>query len=351
MAEIHDILTPIREKFGVPALAGAVVRGGVPHVFGAVGVRKIGDATPVTDADRFHLGSCTKSMTATLIGVLVEEKRLRWEQTLVESLPDLAATMRPEWRAVTLDHLLCHRSGMTGRSAPLGKNLLDMHRLPGPPMEQRRAFVRMMLSEPPDAPIGSKYIYANTGFAVAGHIAERATKTPWETLMRERIFTPLGMKSAGFGAMGTPGKIDQPWQHRTENGSAVPVGPGPLSDNPATIGPGGTVHCAMEDWAKYVAVHVAARPRLLKSASTIAHLHTPRFGGDYAFGWQVTERGWGGGTVLTHNGSNTMNYAVTWLAPLKNFAVLAATNQGGDAMNAVCDAVAGALIGRYLNAP
>lgn len=54
----------------------------------------------------------------------------------------------------------------------------------------------------------------------------------------------------------------------------------------------------------------------------------PPFGGDYAFGWLATERPWGGGPVYTHAGSNTMNFAVVWLAPLKDFAVLVTTNQG-----------------------
>jgi hypothetical protein len=46
-------------------------------------------------------------------------------------------------------------------------------------------------------------------------------------------------------------------------------------------------------------------------------------------GWIVTERGWGGGRVLTHAGSNTMNHAVVWMAPRRNFAVLSATSLGG----------------------
>ncbi len=46
---------------------------------------------------------------------------------------------------------------------------------------------------------------------------ERATDTPYEALMRKMLFEPLGMASAGFGAMGTPGKPDQPWQQRVND--------------------------------------------------------------------------------------------------------------------------------------
>ncbi|HLV79318.1 MAG TPA: hypothetical protein VKT32_03520, partial [Chthonomonadaceae bacterium] len=78
------------------------------------------------------------------------------------------------------------------------------------------------------------------------------------------------------------------------------------------------------------------------------YLHTPLFGGDYAAGWVVTDRNWGGGRVLMHNGSNNQNYSVVWMAPLRDFAVLVATNQGGDAAAKACDEAASALIQSYL---
>ena len=69
-------------------------------------------------------------------------------------------------------------------------------------------------------------------------------------------------------------------------------------------------------------------------------------GPDYAMGWSVTRRGWAGdgGLVLTHNGSNTMWFAVTWIAPAKDFAVLVACNKGGAEAEKACDEAAAALI-------
>ena len=78
---------------------------------------------------------------------------------------------------------------------------------------------------------------------------------------------------------------------------------------------------------------------------TYARLHEPPFGGDYAFGWLVTTRPWAGGTVYTHAGSNTMNFCVAWVAPARDFAVLAVTNQGGQEAQTGTDEVAAALIG------
>jgi hypothetical protein len=81
---------------------------------------------------------------------------------------------------------------------------------------------------------------------------------------------------------------------------------------------------------------------------TFRRLHTPANGGDYAGGWQSVPRRWAGGNALTHSGSNTMWFLVMWLAPEKNFAVIVATNIGGDKAVKGCDDVAGAMIAKWL---
>jgi hypothetical protein len=66
-------------------------------------------------------------------------------------------------------------------------------------------------------------------------------------------------------------------------------------------------------------------------------------------GWLIVDRDWAGGRTLTHAGSNGLNYAVAWLAPMRSFAVIAMTNQGPGVMADPLDPVAGRLIGFYLN--
>ncbi len=77
---------------------------------------------------------------------------------------------------------------------------------------------------------------------------------------------------------------------------------------------------------------------------TYEHLHTPLFGGTYVAGWGVVQRPWAGGDAFTHAGSNTQNFAVVWMAPRRKFAILIATNVGGDAAASACNEAAGALI-------
>jgi CubicO group peptidase (beta-lactamase class C family) len=340
---LNALLEPILKKYDLPALAGAIVTSKGLSAVGAVGVRKYGTDTPVTVNDQFHLGSDTKAMTATLLATLVEEGKLSWTTTLEQVFPELASKMNPAYRKVTIEQMLSHRAGFTDDSWPKGKTFGDMYALPGTPRDQRAAYVAMVLSEPPVAEPGSKYLYSNRSYAVAGAIAEKVANNSWESLMQKRIFGPLGMQTCGFGAMGAPGKTDQPWQHTRLLARPRPIEPGPQSDNPPVIGPAGTVHCSVIDWGKFVTSHLRGEqgePGILKP-ETFKRLHTPPFG-DYAFGWLVVDRPWAGGRAFTHAGSNTMNYAVVWMAPAKDFAVLIMTNQG-DTFEA-CDAAASALI-------
>jgi CubicO group peptidase (beta-lactamase class C family) len=350
--DLNEILEPIRKKYALPAMAGAIIIQGQTTAWGATGFRKNGNDVKVTSNDKFHIGSCTKAMTATIIAMLVERGKLRWDITLSAAFPDMAKEMYPDYRNVTLCHLLDHRGGLppSNQSLPKGKSFMDMYNLPGSAMEQRLVYARMILRQEPEAKPGTKYIYSNAGYSIAGVIAEQVMKTPWEILMRTMLFEPLGMTTAGFGAMGSPGKIDQPWQHRMNNGKLIAVEPGRYSDNPPVLGPGGTVHCSVKDWAKFITVHLGG-PKgegdLLKS-ETFALLHTAGFGGDYASGWVVTKRDWAQGKVLRHAGSNTMNFAVVWMAPKRNFAVLVASNQGGGDVEKACDEACGTLIKEFL---
>jgi CubicO group peptidase (beta-lactamase class C family) len=351
--DLAPILEPIRTRHDLPAMAAAVIVDGKTESVSAVGVRKIDANTKVTGNDKFHLGSCTKAITATLLAILVDEGKITWDATLPEIFPELANDMHPDYASVTLRHLLNHRAGLPADSAPKGMTLLDVHQLPGSPQRQRTEYIKRMLAIPPEAPPGTKYIYSNAGFAVAGAIAEKVTKSSWERLMQKHIFKPLGMTSAGFGAMGRPGKLDQPLQHRPDGDRSVPVEPGPLADNPPAIGPAGTVHCAIGDWAKFVAEHLTqpgATGQLL-AGDTYRTLHTAPFDGEYAYGWLTTQRDWGGGDVLTHSGSNTMNFCTVWLAPQRRFAVLVATNDGRPAAPIACDEAASALIQKFLINP
>jgi CubicO group peptidase (beta-lactamase class C family) len=330
--DVSALLEPIRKELDVPGMACVVIQDGKITATGATGVRKRGGSEAITIDDRFHIGSCTKSMTATLCAVLVEQKKLAWDAKVGDAFPELAKDTDAGWRDARLDQLLSNHGGAPANLDAGGLwAKLWSHR--GTPREQRLALVTGVLSRPPEAPPGSKFIYSNAGFSIAGAMAERALDATYEDLMRKHVFGPLDMKSAGFGAPGTMGKIDQPRGHQAD-GKPVEVGPG--ADNPIAIAPAGRVHCSLPDWAKYVAVHLHGEhdaddgtKHFLPGAS-FARLHK-RFaedGSNYAMGWVAS--GKSGARRLWHNGSNTMWYAEATLFVDEGWAVLVGVNQGGD---------------------
>jgi CubicO group peptidase (beta-lactamase class C family) len=352
--DIHAQLEQVRAKHALPALGLVAVLDGRVVARGVSGVRRVGAHEQVTLDDRWHIGSCTKAMTATLCALLVDDGLLRWDLTLAEAFPDLAPRMHPDVARITLEHLLTNRSGLPDdltRDA-LWAGLWRQHADPrGTGPEGRRLLLEGLIARPPLHAPGTKFLYSNAGFALAGHIAEHRAGVPFEDLIRSRLFEPLGIFSAGFGAPATPGRLDQPWGHSR---AGRPVPPGPTADNPRAIAPAGAVHLTLGDWARFAAFHArpADAPGPHPSAAvtlrpeTRARLHRPYIsdgppGGDddhrYAMGWSVGTRAWAGphgqspGRVLTHVGSNTMWFAVAWVVPERGLAIVAATNTGAPA--------------------
>jgi Beta-lactamase class C and other penicillin binding proteins len=338
--DLTQALEAIRKKHDLPALAAAIVTPDGATQIVATGVRKAGRPTRVTTQDRWHLGSDTKVMTATLAGTFVAEGKLSWDTKLPALFPELASRITPELRDVTFADLLTHRAGLI-ENLPWS----DIAAQGGSLQKQRARAARMLLTTRPEHSVGT-HNYSNAGYVLAGEILERIGGKSWEELITERVFRPLGMKTAGFGGVGTPGRVDQPWGHE-KDGRPV-LHNGPLADNPAVMGPAGTVHASIEDWAKFLADQLrgASGQKALLPPAVYAAIQTPPAGETYAFGWGVQRRPWAGGKVLTHAGSNTMNLAICWLAPRRQFGVLACANQAGPAASAACDEAVQLMIRR-----
>ncbi len=346
--DVSSLLGPVRTDGGLPALAGAVWRGEQLAAIGVSGVRKYGDSTLATIDDLWHLGSDTKAMTATLVGISVDRGRIHFEDTLAALFP--GETIDPGYQGVTLIQLLQHRGGAPGE---IPTDIWSRMWADGADPDARIRAVRALLGRAPAQAPGT-FVYANAGYMIAGAALERALGLPWEQILQAELFTPLHMRSCGFGAPGTAGRVDQPWGHqiRTDGGDPVPVPPGPNADNPPSMGPAGTVHCSLADWGKFLAVHLAgargqALPSGLVSQATLTRLQTPPPGGDYACGWAVGQRPWAGGRVLSHSGSNTMWLVTAWLAPGRNVTFAAVTNRGDRVAGSALDSAFGPLIQRY----
>lgn len=326
---LDNTIEAIRVRYDLPSVAALLLHEGQVVEVAAVGLRAAGSPARVTAADRWHLGSLTKAMTATLAAVLVERGVVSWGTTVGDAFPDLVGTIDPSYEDAALEELLSHTAGLPldVTRASSWRSLRDD---PAPITEQRRRWAAELLRTSPDAPRGA-YLYTNAGYIVAGAMLEKITGEPWEVLIRREVFAPLGMYATGFGAPGTAGSIDEPRGHAGQDGGWLAVEPGPDADMPAAIGPAGTVHSTLGDYARYMAAHLAGARGYggLISAASFSKLHTPAPGTEYALGWGIVERDWAKGRVLMHHGSNGLWFATVWIAPERDLAMLAVTNAGG----------------------
>lgn len=333
-------------------LAGRLVAGGAPGAAVGVwddgtaacasaGVRAAGHDAAVAEGDLWHLGSLTKSMTATLAARIVARGEMDWSDTVGEHLGAALTDLAPGAEQITLEQLLSHRAGLP-RNFQFSDRDPVFPRAGDDVRKARLAYARALLTEPLLTRPESAFLYSNAGYVVAGAMIEAATGESWEALLRTEVFEPLGLESAGFGPPGAVAVIDQPRGHRADDsGTLHPVAPGPAADNPPLLGPAGTVHMSACDVLLYGSVH-AVRPEAYLPADLWQTLHRDRGGdadGGYALGWRLRQDG-----GLTHFGSNGLWYARIAVWPGQGRAAVAITNDGRiDRMTAPVQAVIEAL--------
>lgn len=338
VAAVVSIATPVLAQSPAAVLAEALKDSRTPAAgvlvirdfrvdgLAVQGVRRLGGA-PVQAGDRWNIGSDAKAMTATMIAHLVEKSVLSWETPLERLLPDLAADMRHEYRNVTLLDLLSHRAG-------LPENISDMtffatfYEDPRPLPEQRLAYLKRAVAEAPVGPARGAASYSNTGLLLAAAAAERATGKPFEALMEEEVFAPLGIVTAtydqGVGADEPAGHVDGRVAVRSDA-------------NPQMMMPGGGVRISLEDWARFCIDQMKGERgegRLL-TAESYRLLHTPQGDTIHALGWGAPPTVAGrAGPVITHAGSDGNWFAWVALFPGSGNGVLvvanAADSMGGD---------------------
>lgn len=318
--EVREKIREIQEEARIPGLQIAVTEDGKSVFEYLHGVRAQGHPQQVTSADKWHLGSCTKQMTAFLIGRLVDAKVVDWKTTIGEIVPadyEVDETVR----GVTIEQLLSHRAGLVDVSEPEGGKLWPtLFSDKEIPQVMREKLVRGILKMPTRFGPGTKVEYSNSGYVVLGWIVEKRGGASWEATITRDLFGKVGMSSCGFGAAGREdGKSPrQPWPHVLEGDRPRSVPPGVNTDNPPAMGPAGTVHCSSEDWRKFLELFVdeqAVRSGHL-SSSTYKKLLTKAELGPFTFSsFGRADRPWAKGSIYKMSGSNTLNYATVVIAP------------------------------------
>jgi D-alanyl-D-alanine carboxypeptidase len=169
----------------VPSASVAVVRGGQIVFAKAYGHRALSPDRPAEVGARYNIGSVSKQMTATALLMLVDQGKLSLDDPVGRWLPELTEASR-----ITVRQVLSHTAGYKGFF--LSETMPVEASRPTTPQSIADRWGRMPLDYPP----GTSWQYSNTDYTIAALIVERLTGQPLLTVLRERVFQPLGMTSA-----------------------------------------------------------------------------------------------------------------------------------------------------------
>lgn len=341
-AQLDQRVEQLRKSLGVPGVTIAIVEGGQTTLARGYGVRGLADPKAV-DADTiFSTGSTGKAFTAAALGILVDEGRIKWDDKVIDHMPDFR--MYDAWvtREMTIRDLLVHRSG-------LGLGAGDLLFLARSNLSRKES-VRRLRHIKPATSFRSGYAYDNVLYMVAGQLIEEVTGKSWEQFMAERVFKPAGMLRSTVDSAGRLGTVNRARPHARLDGAIRGLGTQvPLdevqSDLGANAAPAGGLAISANDMAKWLALQLGkgqakGGPRLW-SEKTTAEMWKPvvlqpvspappelkpaqPMFSTYALGWTVQD--YRGAKLVWHGGAVLGSLAAVALLPDQNVGIYIAAN-------------------------
>jgi CubicO group peptidase (beta-lactamase class C family) len=285
----------------------------------AAGLLNNATGARVTTDSPFQIGSVTKVMTATLIMQLVEQGHIDLDQPVRTWLPEFSAADPHVVAAITLRHLLSHTAGLS--DGPLSSDTDEQTKLADYLSNELNPPLRF-------ASPGVIHSYSNQGFAIAGRVVEHIIGKDWDTILEERILTPLGLNSAftspptqrpSTAALGHMPDVEHPGQHQL------------IADEPIPrhMAPAGAT-CYMK--ATELLYFVENSDRLLtnKALKTMQtpqielHPYSPRNTTHWGLGWSLVDHP--EHQILSHDGTTPGQAAYLRYLPEPGFGIALLTN-------------------------
>jgi CubicO group peptidase (beta-lactamase class C family) len=320
----------------VPGLAIVVVKDDSVVFIKGYGVRELGKPDPVTVHTRFGNMSTTKAFTAMLVAMLADSGRVAFDDPVTKYEPGVQFADPYVTREITVRDLLTHRVGFGDPDYLWGTSGLDF-----------ATISRRLRLVPATTSFRSRFQYNNVTYALAGDVAARASAggggTTWQSLLRSRIYGPLGMTEsyADASELQAAGSADIAAPHGIVR-DTVRVLPVPLGtiDNVAPAGSAFSTATDMAKWLRFLLDSGRVAGRRLVSAQNLAQLFRPqqvlmqtqfpaaRLTGyhfqAYGMGWFLQD--YRGEFIAYHPGSIEGRSAIVGLIPDRRVGVAIFTN-------------------------
>ncbi|MGH7528575.1 MAG: serine hydrolase [Gemmatimonadales bacterium] len=334
----------------MPGLAIAVVRNDSVVLLKGYGVKRLGSAEPVDPRTLFAIGSSSKAFTSLGVAMLVDEGKVRWDDPATKYLPGFQLFDPYVTREITVRDLLTHRSGLSR-----GDFVWYAQDIP------RDSILHQVRYLKPTWSLRAHFGYQNIMYLAAGQLTARLTGKSWDEVMRDRIFTPLGMSSSNTSVSGLDRLPNVAVPHE-EVDDTVRVVPWHNLDN---IAPAGSINSNVVDMAQWVRFQLArgkAGGKQLLSAGAYGETHTPQtivplegpwklmmpeaHFSSYGLGWLLHD--YRGRKIVQHGGNIDGMSALVGLMPEEKVGLVILTNLGG---NFLTEALMYRVFDAYLKQP
>lgn len=337
--DVDSLVQKSLREFRVPGAAVGMLRAGkVAHAKG-YGLRDTKRRLPVTAGTLFATGSISKSFTALLAAMLVDEGKLEWDRPVREYLPWFRLYDPVATDFITIRDMLSHRSGLPR---------YDFLRF-AVPLEREELMRRLRYLEP-NASFRATYQYNNLMYVAAGYLEGALAGSTWEEAVAQRILGPLRMEASNTSVLISQKSADYARPHEVKAGEAVEL---PFYDYQRFgVGPNGAVNSTVPDMLRYLEFQMnegKVGGRQLVSPAQMRQMHTSQVViGDLSttgLGWNV--EAWQGRKLVSHGGSITGFTAWMGFLPAEDVAVVVLTN--GD--TGMPEALGRELLGAALGVP
>ncbi len=320
------LLNQFRRQVGAPAVGASIVEGSGQFMYHSVGVRRRGSLDEVLLSDKWHIGSCMKSVTAALWARLVELGYAGWEDRLANIFEDLSA-VHSDWKNVSIGDALQCRAGLP---ANFSRSVFKSSWKDSRPLPVQRSDVAQQALQQPPANMG-KFRYSNLSYAIIGAAIDRVAGLSFEDALERYVLKPLDIRTAGFGAP------EDNCGHRPRiyldlagvgwvNGR--PTLPSNVhSDNPLVLSSAGTLHLSLEDWSSLIQVFLVDNCKNLLSEESLEKIfELPIPFSSMTMGWMQ----WLGSNRISFliQGSNTLWAATAALSKDRRRCALVVSNDG-----------------------
>lgn len=245
--EIDTLAGKVLTTFKVPGIAVAVVKdGSVIHAKG-YGVRSLGTEQKVDENTLFCIASNTKAFTSAALGILVDEKKLEWDDKVIDYIPEFRLYNTYVTEEITIRDLLSHRCG-------LGLGAGDLMTFPALNDFTKKDIIHNIRYLKPVSGFRAKYDYDNLMFIVAGEVVARVSKMTWEDFVETRIMKPLDMtgSAADYNRLKDKSNVAIP---HILNGSEVRIVDRSFHFNEAGNAAAG-IYSNISDMGKWIIMHL-----------------------------------------------------------------------------------------------